>query len=126
MLNLANTYSALGRADEALEMRRETLYFYWDALPENHPDIGECYAGRYVRGKHCIVCVIFVRCAGTAYLNLANSYSDLGRHVEALWMREKTLEHYQRVHPENHPSIGMGKLVCGRATARVIIVTYFL
>ena len=40
--------------------------------------------------------------------NLALSYSDLGRHEEALEMREKTLEFYRRVLPENHPDIGEG------------------
>ena len=40
--------------------------------------------------------------------NLAVSYSDLGRHEEALEMEEKTLEFYRRVLPENHPDIGDG------------------
>ncbi len=38
--------------------------------------------------------------------NLGNSYSDLGRHKEALEMRGKTLEFRYRVLPENHPDIG--------------------
>ena len=41
MLGLANSYSALGRHDEALEMREKTLEFRRRVLPENHPDIGE-------------------------------------------------------------------------------------
>ena len=45
---------------------------------------------------------------------LANSYSDLGRHDEALAMREKTLEFFRRVLPENHPYIGEGDGVYGR------------
>ena len=44
--------------------------------------------------------------------NLAASYSALGRHDEALEMREKTLEFYRRVLPENHPDIGEGDAVC--------------
>ena len=44
---------------------------------------------------------------------LANSYSALGRHDEALEMREKTLEFYRRVLPENHPNIGEGDAVYG-------------
>jgi hypothetical protein len=40
--------------------------------------------------------------------NLAASYSDVGRHQEALDMREKTLEFRRRVLPENHPEIGGG------------------
>ncbi len=39
MGNLANTYSALGRHQEALVMQEETLEFQLRVLPENHPDI---------------------------------------------------------------------------------------
>ena len=46
--------------------------------------------------------------------NLAESYSALGRHDEALEMEEKTLEFRRRVLPENHPSIGEGDAVYGR------------
>ena len=45
---------------------------------------------------------------------LANSYYYLGRHDEALEMREKALELYRRVLPENHPDIGEGDAVYGR------------
>ncbi len=45
--------------------------------------------------------------------NLANSYSALGRHQEALEMKDKTLEFYRRVLPENHPSIGEGDAAYG-------------
>jgi hypothetical protein len=38
--------------------------------------------------------------------NLANTYSALGRHQDALLMGEKTLEFWRRVLPENHPNIG--------------------
>ncbi len=43
---------------------------------------------------------------GTAINNLANTYSDLGRHQDALVMQEKALEFRRRVLPENHPDIG--------------------
>ena len=43
---------------------------------------------------------------GAAMGNLANTYSDLGRHQDALVMEEKTLEFRRRVLPENHPDIG--------------------
>jgi hypothetical protein len=39
--------------------------------------------------------------------NLAITYSALGRHQDALVMREKTLEFQRRVLPENHPDIGV-------------------
>ena len=51
MNNLADSYSALGRHDEALDMREKTLEFYRRVLPENHPDIGE---GDAVYGRWCI------------------------------------------------------------------------
>ena len=47
--------------------------------------------------------------------SLAISYSHLGRHQEALEMREKTLEFYRRVLPENHPDIGEGDAAYGGA-----------
>ena len=40
--------------------------------------------------------------------NLASTYSDLGRHNEALAMDERVLEFRRRVLPEDHPSIGEG------------------
>ena len=38
--------------------------------------------------------------------NLAVTYSELGRHQDALVLEEKTLEFQRRVLPENHPDIG--------------------
>ena len=49
--------------------------------------------------------------------NLANSYSDLGRHQEAVEMGEKTLEFRRRVLPENHPDIGEGDAAYGKCFA---------
>ena len=43
---------------------------------------------------------------GDAIGNLANTYSALGRHQDALVMMEKTLEFRRRVLPENHPDVG--------------------
>ena len=40
--------------------------------------------------------------------DLGNTYSDLGRHEDALAMKETTLEFYRRVLPESHPDIGEG------------------
>jgi hypothetical protein len=39
--------------------------------------------------------------------NLAATYSDLGRHQDALVLKEKALEFQRRVLPENHPAIGV-------------------
>jgi len=44
--------------------------------------------------------------AGNDMCNLAQTYQKLGRCQEALALQEKTLEFFQRVLPENHPSIG--------------------
>jgi hypothetical protein len=38
--------------------------------------------------------------------SLADTYAGLGRHQDALVLREKTLELWRRVLPENHPDIG--------------------
>jgi hypothetical protein len=38
--------------------------------------------------------------------NLAVTYGALGRHTDALVMREKVLEFRRRVLPEDHPNIG--------------------
>ena len=40
MTNLAKTYSALGRHQDALAMEEKTLDLMRRVLPENHPDIG--------------------------------------------------------------------------------------
>ena len=40
MNNLAATYGALGRQQDALALEEKTLEFQRRVLPENHPDIG--------------------------------------------------------------------------------------
>jgi hypothetical protein len=40
MGDLANTYSDLGRDQDALVMKEKTLEFQRRVLPENHPSIG--------------------------------------------------------------------------------------
>jgi hypothetical protein len=40
MSNLAATYAALGRHQDALVVQQETLEFRRRVLPANHPDIG--------------------------------------------------------------------------------------
>ncbi len=42
--------------------------------------------------------------------NLATTYSELGRHADALAMGERVLEFQRRVLPANHPDIGEGCL----------------
>ena len=54
--------------------------------------------------------------------NLASSFSKLGRHADALAMREKVLKFLRRVLRENHPDIGEGRLgsvvTCGLLIVR--------
>ena len=44
---------------------------------------------------------------GGAMGNLAVTYTALGRHQDALAMKEKSFEFMRRVLPENHPQIGV-------------------
>jgi serine/threonine protein kinase len=68
MNNLANSYHALGRLADALQLREETLALRRRKLGPNHPDtLGSMN-------------------------NLATSYDALGRHADALRLREETLE----------------------------------
>ncbi len=46
MINLAQTYKALGRHADALAMGEQVLDFQRRVLPANHPDIGEGCAWR--------------------------------------------------------------------------------
>ena len=46
MGNLAGTYSAHGRHADALALCEQVLEFRRRVLPANHPEIGECCAGR--------------------------------------------------------------------------------
>jgi len=45
MGDLAATYSALGRHEDALVLKERALEFRRRVLPENHPDIGELHGG---------------------------------------------------------------------------------
>ncbi len=58
-----------------------------------------------------VVTIAWVDCvsfgiAGSAMDNLAVTYSELGRHADALVLFERVLELYRRVLPEGHPRIG--------------------
>ena len=53
--------------------------------------------------------------------NLAQTYSDLGRHEDALAMQERVLEFRRRVLPPNHPDIGEGRVGSGVACGLLIV-----
>ena len=44
--------------------------------------------------------------AGTSMSSLAVKYGSLGRHADALALKEQVLEFRRRVLPEDHPGIG--------------------
>ena len=54
--------------------------------------------------------------------NLAMSYSDLGRHADALAMEERVVEFNRRVLPENHPDIGEGRVGSGVACGLLTVM----
>jgi hypothetical protein len=56
----------------------------------------------------------FFGIAGDAMNNLAISYDALGRHADALALKERVLEFRRRVLPEDHPDIGEaeGRMIC--------------
>ena len=59
--------------------------------------------------------------------NLATTYSDLGRHADALAMQERVLEFSRRELPEDHPDIGEGHVwsgvACGlRSVGRRVLI----
>ena len=58
--------------------------------------------------------------------NLAGTYSALGRHSDALAMKESVLELYRRVLPEDHPDIGEGHVWSAACVLVLLVVTVWL
>jgi hypothetical protein len=54
-----------------------------------------------------LTCDLTCSVLGQAMNNLANTYSELARHQDAVVLQEKTLEFRRRVLPGNHPDIGV-------------------
>lgn len=79
MLNLAKSYTALGRHAEALSLREKTLRLRQEKLGLDHPETLK------------------------SMNELANSYATLGRHEEALRLREETLRLRTAQLGPNHP-----------------------
>ena len=103
MTNLAATYGALGRHQDALVLLEKVLAFRQRVLPQNHPEIGAASLRLLISRLTSLV-------LGTSMSALAIAYSALGRHQDALALKEETLEFQRRVLPENHPDIGATRL----------------
>ena len=58
--------------------------------------------------------------------NLAVMYSALGRHDDALAMKERVLEFSRRVLPENHPDIGEGDVWYGFCILLIVTRCFFV
>jgi hypothetical protein len=101
MNNLSETYDALGRHQEALVLKENALEYYRRVFPESHPHIG-VVESLYLTDLHCLT----VSVPGDTLANLAVTYGKLGRHQDALVLREKVLEWSRRALPANHPDIG--------------------
>ena len=81
MGNLANTYSALGRHQDAFVMMEKTLEFWRRVLPDNHPHIGiSCL-------NFCISC---------------RKFGDLHR---ALQFAREALRIFHATLPPSHPHV---------------------
>jgi tetratricopeptide (TPR) repeat protein len=102
MSNLSFSYFERGRHADALVLREKVLEFRRRVLPEDHPEIGEVDVFLWFGLVGCDAYGL----AGNDMNNLANSYDDIGRHEDALVLREKVLEFRRRVLPEEHPEIG--------------------
>ena len=82
MHNLATTYRALGRHQDALVLQEKTLEFHRRVLPENHPHIGmSCY-------------------------NISLSYGRAGDFHRAIERAREALRILQATLPLSHPRIG--------------------
>ena len=81
MGNLADTYLALGRHQDALVMMEKTLEFRRRVLPENHPDIGiSCF-------------------------NLGIACHKVGDMYRALQFAREALRIFQATLPPSHPHV---------------------
>ena len=81
MNNLAATYSALGRHEDALAMQESALEFYRRVLPPNHPDIA------------------------MSLYNFSLSYERAGDMRRAVECAREALSIWQAALPPSHPHV---------------------
>jgi tetratricopeptide (TPR) repeat protein len=97
MGNLATTYRALGRHQDALVLQEKTLEF------QRRVSIGVMWLCLLIYLTYDLT-RSFV---GITMDNLATTYNNVGRHQDALVLQEKALEIQRCLLPENHPDIGV-------------------
>jgi tetratricopeptide (TPR) repeat protein len=85
MSNLAATYSALGRHEDALAMGESALEFYRRVLPPNHPDIA------------------------TSLYNISFSYERAGDMRRAVECAREALDIWRAALPPNHPHVRLAE-----------------
>ncbi len=81
MGNVAETYGALGRHQDALVLKEKTLEFFRRVLPKNHPDIG------------------------TSCFNISSSYFQAGDFHRAIERAREALRIWQATLPPSHPQV---------------------
>lgn len=103
MSQLASLNSKLGNLDAALVLNERALEILQTVLPEDNLHIGEW------NGLLIVFCLILIHflCLGNSMINLAITYSDLGRHEDAMALYQRVLENRRRVLPEDHHLIGV-------------------
>ena len=85
MSNLAASYSAAGRHEDALVLKVKTLEFQRRVLPENHPELG------------------------TACFNLSTSLAQAGDFRLAIERAHEALRIWQATLPQSHPHVYMAQ-----------------
>jgi tetratricopeptide (TPR) repeat protein len=121
MHNLANCYFAVGRRDDALKLREETLAGCQRVLGPDHPRtlaaMNTLANSYFARGRPADACKLQEETLAarrrvlnpdhpdtlTTMNNLADSYEALGRLADAHKLREETLAAARRVHGPDHP-----------------------
>jgi hypothetical protein len=102
MSNLATSYGALGRHNEALAMRESVLEFRRRVLPENHPDIGE---GCVRSGHACTLLRLILLFSAMALYNVSFSYETAKAPSRALQCAREALNIRQSALPTGHKDI---------------------
>ena len=101
MSNLAISYSALGRHEEALDMREKTLEFRRRVLPENHPVIGDHHTPPLIP---FYLNFIFVY-AGLSLYAISHSFYETGNLQRAMEFVLESLRVLQTALPPGHQHI---------------------